>query len=65
MGDKIMKIKWITHACFQITTNDNIVIYFDPYEIKSGEAKADIILVSHDHYDHTGGLLFSQDWPSF
>ena len=45
------KIKWITHACFQIVTDDNKVIYTDPYQIKSGEP-ADIILVSHDHYDH-------------
>ncbi|NVM55685.1 MAG: MBL fold metallo-hydrolase [Candidatus Helarchaeota archaeon] len=46
-----MKIKWITHACFQITTDDNKIIYTDPYQIKSGDP-ADIILVSHDHYDH-------------
>ncbi|MHA1231664.1 MAG: MBL fold metallo-hydrolase [Candidatus Helarchaeota archaeon] len=47
-----MKIKWITHACFQITSNDGRVIYFDPYQITSNEKPADIILVSHDHYDH-------------
>ncbi|MHA1309322.1 MAG: MBL fold metallo-hydrolase [Candidatus Helarchaeota archaeon] len=47
-----MKIKWITHACFQIITKDDTVIYFDPYQIKSGEKKADLILISHDHYDH-------------
>lgn len=46
-----MKIKWITHACFQITTDDNKIIYTDPYQIKSGDP-ADIVLVSHDHYDH-------------
>jgi L-ascorbate metabolism protein UlaG (beta-lactamase superfamily) len=28
------------------------VIYFDPYQISADEQKADIILVSHDHYDH-------------
>ncbi|MHA1269129.1 MAG: MBL fold metallo-hydrolase [Candidatus Helarchaeota archaeon] len=47
-----MKIFWITHACFQIITNDNKVIYFDPYQIGSDREKADIILASHDHYDH-------------
>ena len=46
-----MKIKWIGHACFQIVTDDNKVIYTDPYQISSGEP-ADIILTSHSHYDH-------------
>ncbi|MHA1650238.1 MAG: MBL fold metallo-hydrolase [Candidatus Helarchaeota archaeon] len=46
-----MKIKWITHACFQIVTDDGKVIYTDPYQIKAGDA-ADILLISHDHYDH-------------
>jgi L-ascorbate metabolism protein UlaG (beta-lactamase superfamily) len=47
-----MKIKWISHACFQIITKEGKVIYTDPYEISSDEEKADIVLISHDHYDH-------------
>ncbi|MEX2681349.1 MAG: MBL fold metallo-hydrolase [Candidatus Sigynarchaeota archaeon] len=46
-----MEIKWIAHACFQITAG-NDVIYTDPYEVPAGMPKATIILVSHDHYDH-------------
>nr|MDO8084192.1 MBL fold metallo-hydrolase [Candidatus Sigynarchaeum springense] len=46
-----MEIKWIAHACFQITAG-NVVIYTDPYEMPAGMPKATIILVSHDHFDH-------------
>ena len=45
----IEKIHWLGQAGFRIT--DELVIYIDPYKIKEGE-EADIILVSHDHFDH-------------
>ena len=31
---------------------DNKVIYFDPYLIKERKSDADIIFITHDHYDH-------------
>ena len=42
-------IHWLGHACIKITGEK--VIYVDPYELKEGEP-ADIILVTHGHYDH-------------
>jgi L-ascorbate metabolism protein UlaG (beta-lactamase superfamily) len=47
----LTKIKWISHSCFQIVTNDDKIIYTDPYEIKTGDP-GDILIISHDHYDH-------------
>jgi L-ascorbate metabolism protein UlaG (beta-lactamase superfamily) len=46
----LKKLHWLGHDGFRLDAA-GAVIYFDPYDIKEG-AKADIILVSHDHYDH-------------
>lgn len=44
-------IKMLAHACFQIKAGGKI-IYTDPGEQTSPSEKADIILVTHSHYDH-------------
>lgn len=41
------------HGSFRITTNDGTVIYVDPYAGMGYDLPADLILVTHDHYDHT------------
>ncbi len=53
-----MKIKWLGHACFMITSDAGIKIITDPYapseNLNYGEIKesADIVTVSHGHFDH-------------
>ena len=53
-----MKIKWLGHASFMITSDTGTKIITDPYEVldnlKYGEIKeaADIVTVSHEHSDH-------------
>ncbi|MCX6339160.1 MAG: MBL fold metallo-hydrolase [Candidatus Aureabacteria bacterium] len=42
-------IHWLGHASFRL--DGEKFIYIDPYKITGGPA-ADIILVSHSHYDH-------------
>ena len=44
-------ITWIHHASFRITGAGR-VIYIDPWKIPSAPGDADIVLVSHDHFDH-------------
>ena len=53
-----MKLKWLGQASFMITSDSGIRIITDPY--KTGDAlqydeikeSADIVTVSHDHFDH-------------
>ncbi len=43
-------VKWLGHASFQITA-DGKTMYVDPYEGEYSD-KADLILVTHSHFDH-------------
>ena len=49
-------IKWHGHACFEVKIDEK-TLAFDPHDgvslgIPTPSFKADIILVSHDHFDH-------------
>ncbi len=44
-----VKITWLGHDSFKISNGKTL--YIDPYKIKS-EGKADILLISHEHFDH-------------
>ena len=46
-----VEISWLGHASVMIQT-DTIVLYIDPWKIGTASPKADIILLTHDHYDH-------------
>lgn len=46
-----MKIKWFGHASFRIETSGK-VIYIDPFVIPENPEPADIVLVTHEHFDH-------------
>ena len=45
-----VKLKWLGHSGFLIQNSN--VIYIDPYNISEGLPKADLILITHGHYDH-------------
>jgi L-ascorbate metabolism protein UlaG (beta-lactamase superfamily) len=53
-----MKIKWLGHASFLITTDKGVKILTDPYEPIMGmnygpiNESADVVTVSHEHGDH-------------
>ncbi len=49
VNDFLKSIVWLGHDGFRI--DGTKTIYFDPFQIASTR-KADIILVSHEHYDH-------------
>ncbi|RLI87244.1 MAG: MBL fold metallo-hydrolase [Archaeoglobales archaeon] len=45
-----VEITYLKHAGFKI--KGSVTIYIDPYEVPKGLEKADIILITHDHFDH-------------
>ncbi len=48
-----VELKWLGHAGFYIKDIENDrVIYVDPFNIREGLEKADIVLITHSHYDH-------------
>ena len=49
---KMAKLLYQGHGSYRITTQDNLVIYVDPYAGKGYDVPADLVLVSHEHFDH-------------
>ncbi len=60
-------IRYLGHSFVEFTTSDDKVILFDPWTkddgnpvcpVETGEIeRADLVLVSHDHFDHTGSAV--------
>lgn len=44
-------IEWLGHASFRISSK-NLIIYIDPFMLPDDNKQADLILVTHEHYDH-------------
>ena len=44
-------IDWLGHAAFRITVG-RAVVYIDPYRVADEAPPADLILITHGHYDH-------------
>ena len=51
MNYKEIGINHLGHASVQLKFGA-LVIYIDPFKLSSGLEKADIILITHSHYDH-------------
>jgi L-ascorbate metabolism protein UlaG (beta-lactamase superfamily) len=52
-----LRIKWHGHACWEIENADGLRIVTDPHDgkaigIKPPLVEAEIVLMSHDHFDH-------------
>jgi len=54
-----MKVKWLGHSCFLVTSKGGVRIITDPYAVGGGinyspiKETADIVVVTHGHDDHS------------
>lgn len=60
----MLQIRWHGHSCFQITNDKTIIT--DPHDGKSigiptPPVQGDIVLVSHDHFDHNSVKTVEKD----
>ena len=46
-----IELFWLKHSGFKIKASNGI-IYIDPYKLHGDCEKADILLISHSHFDH-------------
>jgi L-ascorbate metabolism protein UlaG (beta-lactamase superfamily) len=51
-----MKIRWLGHSCFLLTSSEGIRVLTDPFDEQVGyelpSVEANIVTTSHDHFDH-------------
>lgn len=58
-------IKWHGHACFELVSDNGLVVGIDPHDgvslgLRPPMFKADVILVTHSHFDHNAIQVISK-----
>lgn len=53
------KITWLYHAGFLLEANGKTV-FIDPFKIPQNSPQGDLILVTHEHFDHCDPTVISQ-----
>jgi L-ascorbate metabolism protein UlaG (beta-lactamase superfamily) len=46
----IENIHWLGHDSFRL--DGSSTVYIDPWKLRAGAPRADLVLVTHDHFDH-------------
>lgn len=45
-------VRVLTHSAIRIQSDDGVVIYSDPFDLQEELHDADIVVITHAHYDH-------------
>ena len=48
----LSNIRVLTHSAVRIEARDGTAIYFDPFQLAEEPHDADVVFITHDHYDH-------------
>ena len=54
------KLLYQGHGSYRLTSKDGVVVYVDPYVPEGYDKPADLILITHQHYDHNLIYLVTQ-----
>jgi L-ascorbate metabolism protein UlaG (beta-lactamase superfamily) len=59
-----IRVRWHGHSCFEVT-DDQVTVVTDPHDGKSlgirpPRVRGDVVLVSHDHFDHAAVKVVSK-----
>ncbi len=62
--EEMIRIRWHGHSCFEISNGKTLVI--DPHDgvsigIAPPRAKADIVAITHDHFDHNKARIVEKE----
>jgi L-ascorbate metabolism protein UlaG (beta-lactamase superfamily) len=60
-----MRVTWHGHSCFEV--RNNVTVVTDPHDgksigVKPPVVKADIVLISHEHFDHNCSRIVRGDF---
>ena len=64
-----MRVRWHGHSCFEFSSGDTTIV-IDPHDgrslgLKPPVASANIVLMTHDHYDHNAARVIKGEHQNF